>query len=46
MNIEIISCLDNNYSYLIHEQKTNTVVIVDPSEFEPCDEIIKNKYKN
>ena len=45
MNIEIISCLDNNYSYLIHEQKTNTVVIVDPSEFEPCDEIIKNKYK-
>ena len=45
MNIEIISCLDNNYSYLIHEQKTNTVVIVDPSEFEPCYEIIKNKYK-
>ena len=45
MNIEIISCLDDNYSYLIHEQRTNTVVIVDPSEFEQCDEIIKNKYK-
>ena len=45
MNIEIIPCLNDNYSYLIHEKKTNTVAIVDPSEFEPCDEVIKNKYK-
>ena len=45
MNIEIISCLSDNYSYLIHEEETNTVAIIDPSEFEPCDEIIKNKYK-
>ena len=45
MNIEIIPCLNDNYSYLIHEEKTNTVAIVDPSEFEPCDEVIKNKYK-
>ena len=45
MNIEIISCLNDNYSYLIHEEKTNTVAIVDPSEFEPCDKVIKNKYK-
>jgi len=45
MNIEIISCLNDNYSYLIHEEKTNTVAIIDPSEFEPCDEVIKNKYK-
>ena len=45
MNIEIISCLNDNYSYLIHEEKNNLVTIIDPSEFEPCDEIIKNKYK-
>ena len=45
MNIEIISCLDDNYSYLIHEEKTNTVAIIDPSEFDPCDELIKKKYK-
>ena len=45
MNIEIIPCLNDNYSYLIHEEKTNTVAIVDPSEFGPCDEVIKNKYK-
>ena len=45
MNIKIISCLNDNYSYLIHEEKTNTVAIIDPSEFEPCDEVIKKKYK-
>ena len=45
MNIEIIPCLNDNYSYLFHEEKTNTVAIIDPSEFEPCDEVIKNKYK-
>ena len=45
MNIEIIPCLNDNYSYLFHEEKTNTVAIVDPSEFEPCDKVIKNKYK-
>jgi len=45
MNIEIISCLDDNYSYLIHEEMTNTVTIIDPSDFEPCDKLIRDKYK-
>ena len=45
MNIEIIPCLNDNYSYIIHEETTNTVAIVDPSEFRPCDELIKKKYK-
>ena len=44
MIIEIIPCLSDNYSYLIHEKKLNTVSIVDPSEFKTCDEAIK-KYK-
>ena len=44
MIIEIIPCLSDNYSYLIHEKKFNTVSIVDPSEFKTCDEVIK-KYK-
>ena len=44
MIVEIISCLSDNYSYLIHEKKFNTVSIVDPSEFKTCDEVIK-KYK-
>ena len=45
MNIEIIPCLNDNYSYLIHDVKTNTVAIIDPSDFDPCDEIIANKYE-
>ena len=45
MNIEIIPCLNDNYSYLISDNQTNTVSIIDPSEFGPCDERIKNKYK-
>ena len=44
MKIEIIQCLSDNYSYLIYENETNTVSIVDPSEFNACDEVIK-KYK-
>ena len=44
MLVEIIPCLTDNYSYLIHEKETNTVSIVDPAEFEACDKVI-NKYK-
>ena len=44
MMIEIIPCLSDNYSYLIHEKISNTVTLVDPSEFKACDEVIK-KYK-
>ena len=44
MIVEIIPCLSDNYSYLIHEKKFNTISIVDPSEFKTCDEAIK-KYK-
>tara|TARA_B100001989_G_C24457581_1_gene422408 strand:+ start:170 stop:928 length:759 start_codon:yes stop_codon:yes gene_type:complete len=44
MKVEIIPCLNDNYSYLIHEKLTNTISIVDPSEFTSCDKVI-NKYK-
>ena len=45
MIIETIPCLKDNYSYLIKDEKTNTVAIIDPSEFNPCDKIINQKYK-
>ena len=45
MKIEIISCLVDNYSYLIHDEESNTVAIIDPSEFKPCDKIIKKYNK-
>jgi len=41
MKIEIIPCLSDNYSYLIFEKATNTVSIIDPSEFSTCDKVIK-----
>ncbi len=44
MKVEIIPCLNDNYSYLIYEKETNTVSIVDPSEFSTCDKVIQ-KYK-
>ena len=44
MIIEIIPCLSDNYSYLIHEKETGTISIVDPSEFKACEKII-SKYK-
>ena len=45
MKIDIISCLNNNYSYLIYDEKTDIVSIVDPSEFTPCEKVINQKYK-
>ena len=45
MKIEIIPCLNDNYSYLIHDEISNTVAIVDPSEFVPCDTIISKNYQ-
>ncbi len=44
MKIEIIKCLNDNYSYLIFEEETNIVSIIDPSEFVSCDRVIQ-KYK-
>jgi hydroxyacylglutathione hydrolase len=45
MNIEIIPCLNDNYSYLLHDENSNTVAIIDPSEFSTCDKIIEKNYK-
>ena len=45
LEISIIKCLSDNYSYLLKDKNTNTVGIVDPSEFTAVDEEIKKKYK-
>ena len=45
MNIEIIPCLNDNYSYLIHDEHLDIVAIIDPSEFEPCNKTIDKNYK-
>ena len=44
MNIEIIKCLKDNYSYLIIDEKTKSACVIDPSEAKPIINYIeKNK---
>ena len=45
MKIKIISCLNDNYSYLIHDDLSKKTAIIDPSEFVPCDKAISKNYK-
>ena len=44
MKVEIIPCLSDNFSYLIHDKESDKVSIVDPSEYKACENVIK-KYK-
>ena len=44
LNIEIIPCLKDNYSYLLYDKDKNIVAIIDPSDFNECDKIINKKY--
>ena len=44
LNIEIISCLNDNYSYLLHEEKDNIVAIIDPADSDTCEKRIIKKY--
>ena len=46
MEVEIISCLKDNYSYLVIDKSNNSACIVDPSESEPIIEIIEKKKVN
>ena len=46
LDVSIIKCLSDNYSYLLKDQTTNTVGIIDPSEFTAVDKEIEKKYKN
>ena len=45
LNINIISCLEDNYSFIIHETETDTVAVVDPSEYEPINNFIEKDLK-
>ena len=46
MIIEIIKCLQDNYSYLIIDETNNTACVVDPSESQPIIDYLKNKNIN
>ena len=42
MKIHIISCLKDNYSYLIIDEKNNIACVVDPSEADPIIKYLEN----
>ncbi len=46
MKVEIISCLQDNYSYLIIDETNNLACVVDPSEARPILDYLKNKNIN
>ena len=42
MKIQIIPCLQDNYSYLIVDEENNTACVIDPSEADPIIEYLEN----
>tara|TARA_B100000575_G_scaffold287831_1_gene286806 strand:+ start:265 stop:984 length:720 start_codon:yes stop_codon:yes gene_type:complete len=46
MEIEIIKCLQDNYSYLIIDKKNHTACVVDPSEAKPIISFIEKRKLN
>ena len=45
IDISIINCLSDNYSYLIKDKKTNLVGVIDPSNFREVDQKVSQTYK-
>ena len=43
MRVEIIPCLQDNYSYLIIDENNNSACVVDPGEAKPIVDYLKNK---
>ena len=43
IEILIIKCLQDNYSYLLREKETNFVGVVDPSEFKAVNSMIERQ---
>tara|TARA_Y100000741_G_C18159179_1_gene520463 strand:+ start:139 stop:858 length:720 start_codon:yes stop_codon:yes gene_type:complete len=46
MRVEIIPCLQDNYSYLIIDESNNTACVIDPSEASPVINFLENKNIN
>ena len=46
MKIEIIKCLQDNYSYLVIDESNNSACVIDPSESKPLIKFIEKKGLN
>ena len=44
LEINIIPCLQDNYSYVVRETDTDIIGVVDPSDFNSIDNFIKKKF--
>lgn len=44
LKVYTVKCLQDNYSYVIYDESTNLVGVVDPSEFYPIDTFVKKKF--
>jgi len=45
LTVDVVPCLQDNYSFIIHDVKTDVIGVVDPSNFNPIDSFIKKKFK-
>ena len=45
MEVKIIPCLNDNYSYLIFDKNKKNACVIDPSESEPIVKIIEKNEK-
>ena len=45
LEIKTLSCLDDNFSYVIFDTKSKKVAVVDPSDFKTIDSFLESKYK-
>ncbi|KAL4273145.1 hypothetical protein GQ457_13G028040 [Hibiscus cannabinus] len=46
LQIELVPCLRDNYAYLLHDEDTGTVGVVDPSEAVPIINALSRKNRN
>ena len=46
MDIHIIPCLKDNYTYIVENKKTKNVCVVDPSESKPVINFLKTNKLN
>ena len=46
LNVSIIPCLSDNYTYLIHDKSTNKVIAVDPPVVEPITSFLNKSNLN
>uniref|UniRef100_A0A7C8YMY2 Metallo-beta-lactamase domain-containing protein n=1 Tax=Opuntia streptacantha TaxID=393608 RepID=A0A7C8YMY2_OPUST len=46
LQIELVPCLKDNYAYLLHDENTGTIGVVDPSQAVPVIDALAQKNRN